>query len=95
MQICCLTSLYSSVFAVFASLPVQRTLHDTGEGFEKHYRQLESGRYYVKLDDDIVYIQQGAVEAMLHEKLRNRFWIVSANIINHSGKSPATLNCIA
>ena len=57
-----------------------------GEGFANHYKQLVSDRYYIKLDDDIMFIKDGAMEAMLHEKLRNRFWIVSANIINHSGK---------
>lgn len=57
-----------------------------GQGFANHYKQLASDRYYIKLDDDIMFIKDGAIEAMLHEKLRNRFWIVSANIINHSGK---------
>ena len=63
---------------------------NAGQGFAKHYKQLASDRYYVKLDDDVMYIQPGAVEAMLHEKLRNRFWIVSANVINHSGKPSPT-----
>ncbi len=56
-----------------------------GKGFANHYRQLASDTHYIKLDDDIVYIKEGAVEAMLYEKLRSRFWIVSANVINHSG----------
>jgi len=58
-----------------------------GKGFANHYRQLASDRYYIKLDDDIMYIKEGAIEAMLREKLSNRFWIISANVINHSGKS--------
>lgn len=56
-----------------------------GKGFARHYRQLASDKYYIKLDDDIMYIQPGAIAAMLYEKLRNRFWIISANVINHSG----------
>lgn len=41
-------------------------------------------RYYLKLDDDIVWVADGAIEAMLEEKLRGRFLYVSANVINHS-----------
>ncbi len=60
-------------------------LSHAGKGFANHYRQLASDTYYIKLDDDIVYIKEGAIEAMLHEKLKSRFWIISANVINHSG----------
>ena len=60
-------------------------LNHAGKGFANHYRQLASDTYYIKLDDDIVYIKEGTIEAMLHEKLRSRFWIISANVINHSG----------
>ena len=42
------------------------------------------GRYYLKIDDDVVWVGDGAIEAMLEEKLRGRFLIVSANVINHS-----------
>ena len=70
-----------------------KQLANAGQGFAKHYKQLASDKYYVKLDDDIMYIQPGAIEAMLHEKLRNRFWIVSANVINHSGKPSPTFVC--
>jgi len=41
-------------------------------------------RYYVKMDDDIVWLADGAIEAMLEEKLRGRFLYLSANIVNHS-----------
>lgn len=61
-----------------------KSMQSSGRGFANHYRQLASDTYYIKLDDDIVYINEGAIEAMLHEKLRNRFWIISANVINHS-----------
>ncbi len=58
-----------------------------GDGFDSHYKSLAPDMYYIKLDDDIVFIREGAVDAMLQEKLRGRFWIVSANVINHSGAS--------
>ncbi|DBA90473.1 TPA: hypothetical protein ACH3X1_003737 [Trebouxia sp. C0004] len=61
-----------------------KRMQSSGKGFANHYRQLASDTYYIKLDDDIVYIKEGAIEALLHEKLRNRFWIISANVINHS-----------
>ena len=68
------------------TLPLEELcLCSAGKGFARHYRQLASDRYYIKLDDDIMYIKEGAIEAMLREKLRNRFWIISANVINHSG----------
>ncbi|KAL0042515.1 hypothetical protein WJX79_002128 [Trebouxia sp. C0005] len=61
-----------------------KSMQSSGKGFANHYRQLASDTYYIKLDDDIVYIKEGTIEAMLHEKLRSRFWIISANVINHS-----------
>ena len=41
-------------------------------------------RYYVKMDDDVVWLADGAIEAMLEEKLRGRYLYLSANIVNHS-----------
>ena len=57
-----------------------------GLGWSSHYSSLEPDKYYIKFDDDIVYIKDGAIDDMLHEKLRNRFWLISANVINHSGR---------
>ena len=57
----------------------------TGAGWSSHYSSLKPNRFYVKFDDDIMYIKDGAIDDMLHEKLKQRFWIVSANVINHSG----------
>lgn len=42
----------------------------------------------MKFDDDIMYIKDSTIDDMLHEKLKKRFWIVSANVINHSGEYP-------
>jgi hypothetical protein len=52
--------------------------------FRTHYKKLEPDTYYVKLDDDIMFISDGAIKAMLAEKLRSNWLLVSANIINHS-----------
>jgi len=38
---------------------------------------------YVKIDDDIVYIADGAIAELVREKLRGRFLFVSANVVNH------------
>ena len=54
--------------------------------FASFYRELEDNRYYIKFDDDIMYIRRGTIEAMLHEKLQKRYWMVSANVINHPGE---------
>ena len=73
-------------------MPVSTKHPCTGAGFESHYKQLTSSHYFVKFDDDIMYIKDKAIDAMLHAKLMNQFWIVSANVINHSSKFfPVTL----
>jgi hypothetical protein len=38
---------------------------------------------YIKIDDDVVYIAEGAIAELAREKLRNRFLFVSANVVNH------------
>ena len=81
---CCLAGQFCCLWCQPCALNLRGLCH-AGKGFANHYRQLASDTYYIKLDDDIVYIKEGAVEAMLHEKLRSRFWIISANVINHSG----------
>lgn len=56
-----------------------------GKNYTEQYQSLDPDVYYVKLDDDTMYIGEQAIDMMLHEKLRDRFFIVSANVINHSG----------
>ena len=56
-----------------------------GKNFTEQYQSLDPDVYYVKLDDDTMYVGEQAIDMMLHEKLRDRFFIVSANVINHSG----------
>ncbi|DBA99133.1 TPA: hypothetical protein ACH3X1_014265 [Trebouxia sp. C0004] len=59
---------------------------DPGAGYSGHYSTLLPNRFYVKLDDDIMYVKDDAIDAMLHQKLKNEFWMVSANVINHAGE---------
>ncbi|KAL7747085.1 hypothetical protein RI367_007581 [Sorochytrium milnesiophthora] len=54
-----------------------------GWDFSSHYAWMDPSRYYVKIDDDTVWIEDGTIEAMLEEKLRDRYLFVSANVINH------------
>ncbi len=56
-----------------------------GKNYTEQYQSLDPDVYYVKLDDDTMYVGEQAIDMMLHEKLRDRFFIVSANVINHSG----------
>ena len=55
--------------------------------YRGHYAILDSDTYYIKLDDDIMYIKPHSFEAMLYEKLQGRFMFISANVINHAGTS--------
>eukprot|EP00928_Gymnodinium_smaydae_P079605 TRINITY_DN63499_c0_g1_i1.p1 TRINITY_DN63499_c0_g1~~TRINITY_DN63499_c0_g1_i1.p1 ORF type:complete len:453 (+),score=87.91 TRINITY_DN63499_c0_g1_i1:101-1459(+) len=43
----------------------------------------EKGAYYLKIDDDISYIAEGAIAELIREKRRGRFLFVSANVVNH------------
>jgi len=58
--------------------------HMEGGGWDVIWRLAdEPGAYYIKIDDDIVYIGDGAIAEMVREKRRGRFLFVSANVINH------------
>lgn len=59
------------------------------KAFNRHYQTLDSHVYYFKVDDDVMFIEQHAIEQMLHEKLKGRFLIVSANVINHTSERQA------
>ena len=48
-------------------------------------------RYYVKIDDDVIYIADGAIAAMLDAKLRQKWLFVSANTVNHGHLGWASL----
>eukprot|EP00884_Botryococcus_braunii_P021796 jgi/Botrbrau1/82/Bobra.0022s0072.1 len=48
------------------------------------YRSLPRDRLFVKIDDDIVYIHEGTLEALVAAKLqRSELAVVSANVVNH------------
>lgn len=43
----------------------------------------EPRAYYIKIDDDVTFIADGAIPEMIREKRRDRFLFVSANVVNH------------
>ena len=52
--------------------------------YGRYYAELsDRDAIYVKLDDDVVYIHDGAIEALVDTKLKFRNALVSANVINH------------
>lgn len=48
-----------------------------------HYEHLDRNTLYIKMDDDVVYIDDLAVEHLISEKLRRPRHFLSANVINH------------
>ena len=57
--------------------------NSSGIGVSSMYKEHDPDKYYIKLDDDIMFIRNGSFEAMLQEKQKDRFWLVSANVVNH------------
>ncbi len=55
----------------------------SGDGFSQHYTWIPKQQLFIKIDDDILFIRKGALEAMLTEYLTQKWLIVSANVINH------------
>ncbi|KAM0418651.1 hypothetical protein ACHAPT_012454 [Fusarium lateritium] len=50
----------------------------------KAWRHLERGKYYVKIDDDILWIEDGAIPKLVSYKIDNPdTFVVSGNIINN------------
>lgn len=55
-----------------------------GGGWDVIWRLVvEPNAFYLKIDDDVVFIQEGAIAEMVREKRRGRFLFVSANVVNH------------
>lgn len=74
-----------------------KTDTDLNWTFHNHYRNLDLNRYYVKIDDDVLYIHPGAINSMLQTKLNNPDAIfISANVINHpnSGQMHLSLRAL-
>ncbi|KAH6881112.1 hypothetical protein B0T10DRAFT_411293 [Thelonectria olida] len=52
--------------------------------YSKAWQHLERGKYYVKIDDDIVWIDDNAIPQLVTQKINNPDdFVVSANIINN------------
>ncbi|KAJ3167415.1 hypothetical protein HDU88_002337 [Geranomyces variabilis] len=60
-------------------LPYHYFYYQWAEGL----RDADPEKYYVKIDDDVVFIEDGAFEAMRDEIVKNRFYMVSANVVAH------------
>lgn len=58
-------------------------INSSSVGLSSVYKGHDPDKYYIKLDDDIMFIRKGSFEAMLQEKQKDRFWLVSANVVNH------------
>lgn len=54
------------------------------EAFAQILHSLPRDRLYVKMDDDILYIEDGTIELLAEAKLhRQDLYLVSANVVNH------------
>ena len=52
--------------------------------FKHLYHSCKNNDIVFKIDDDIVFIQNGTFELMLKEYLENKHFVLSANVINHA-----------
>ncbi|KXZ52832.1 hypothetical protein GPECTOR_8g215 [Gonium pectorale] len=53
------------------------------KGYTGHYAWMDPAQLYVKIDDDVVYIGDDAIDHMLAAHMLNRYHLISANVINH------------
>lgn len=51
--------------------------------FTLFYKILDDDEYVFKIDDDVVFIQKGALKEMLKEYKENNHMFLSANVVNH------------
>ncbi|KAF5724814.1 hypothetical protein FMUND_370 [Fusarium mundagurra] len=52
--------------------------------YKNIWKKLERGKYYVKIDDDVVWIDDGAIPSLVTRKVQNpKDFVVSGNIINN------------
>ncbi|KAM0541680.1 hypothetical protein ACHAPJ_013156 [Fusarium lateritium] len=52
--------------------------------YKKAWQLLERGKYYVKIDDDVLWIDDGAIPNLVTRKIQNpNDFVVSGNIINN------------
>jgi len=62
---------------------VKRQVSNPPKSFAAQYENLEDDVFYIKIDDDIVYIRDGTFEELVKSKLEHEWHIVSANVVNH------------
>ncbi|GLC35141.1 hypothetical protein PLESTM_000283900 [Pleodorina starrii] len=53
------------------------------KGYTGHYAWMDPATLYVKVDDDVVYIADHAIDHMLIAHNLHRYHLISANVINH------------
>ncbi|GLI70423.1 hypothetical protein VaNZ11_015330 [Volvox africanus] len=53
------------------------------KGYTGHYAWMDPATIYVKIDDDVVYISDDAIDHMLFALNLNRYHLISANVVNH------------
>eukprot|EP00198_Chlamydomonas_reinhardtii_P010164 XP_001699501.1 predicted protein [Chlamydomonas reinhardtii] len=52
-------------------------------GYTGHYAWMDPDQIYVKIDDDVVFISDHAIDHMLAAHMLNRWHLISANVVNH------------
>lgn len=61
---------------------------DALKPFRDGYKLCKPNTYYVKIDDDVVFMEDNAIEAIIQRKIDHReYLIVSANVLNPPGLS--------
>jgi hypothetical protein len=66
----------------------RQNLNFTNGDYRSAYNFVQNGTLYVKIDDDIVFIEDTAIPTMVSTKLNNpELYVVSANIINQPSLS--------
>ncbi|KAG2498632.1 hypothetical protein HYH03_003379 [Edaphochlamys debaryana] len=53
------------------------------KGYTGHYAWMDPGTMYVKIDDDVVFIEDHAIDQMLIAHNLHRYHLISANVVNH------------
>ncbi|EFJ46198.1 hypothetical protein VOLCADRAFT_121088 [Volvox carteri f. nagariensis] len=53
------------------------------KGYTGHYAWMDPATIYVKIDDDVVYIADDAIDHMLIAHNLHRYHLISANVVNH------------
>ncbi|GFR45130.1 hypothetical protein Agub_g6510 [Astrephomene gubernaculifera] len=53
------------------------------KGYTGHYAWMDPGTVYVKIDDDVVFIADDAIDHMLAAHMLHRYHLISANVVNH------------